>query len=72
MNWILKMVADMLLKGMGPINGWKTIVGLTIAILSYIATAAGIEIPVIGAEMAGLIGYILAAFGLGHKGGKAV
>lgn len=72
MNFLLKFVADLLLKGMGPLDGWKTVVGLAIAIASYVATAMGVEIPALGNDMTGLLGYLLAAFGLGHKGGKAV
>ena len=72
MNFLLQIVADLLLKGLGPIDGWKTVVGLAIAVASYVATAMGVEIPALGNDMTSLIGYVLAAFGLGHKGGKAV
>ena len=72
MNWIIKLVADMLLKGMSPIDDFKTIIGLVIAVAAYVATAMGVEIPALGNDLTSFIGYLLAAFGLGHKGGKAV
>ena len=73
MNFILEMVAKYLMKGMGPINGYKTVVGIAIAVVSYVANSFfGIEVPVLGSEMTEFIGMIVAAFGLGDKGRKAV
>ena len=75
MNLILEMVAKYLLKGMnlgGPLDGYKTVVGLTIAVVSYIANSFfGIEVPVLGSEMTEFIGMLVAAFGLGDKAQKA-
>jgi len=73
MNFLLEVVAKYLLKGMGPINGYKTVVGLGIAVLSYIAKAFfDVEVPVLGSEMTEFIGMIVAAFGLGDKGRKVI
>ena len=71
MNFILKMVADMLLKGLGPINGWKTVAGIIIAIIGLAAQQLDIAVPVLGNDITSVVGYLIAAFGLGHKGGKA-
>lgn len=71
MNFLLQIVAKYLLKGMGPINGYKTIVGLVIAAAAYVAqTFFGIEVPVLGTEMTEFIGMLVAAFGLGDKARK--
>ena len=73
MNFILEMVAKYLMKGMGPIDGYKTVVGIAIAVVSYVAnTFFGIEVPVLGSEMTEFIGMLVAAFGLGDKGRKEV
>ena len=73
MNWILQILASTLLKGLGPINGYKTVVGLGIAVVSYVAkTFFDIEIPVLGSEMTEFIGMLVASFGLGDKARKTV
>ena len=72
MNFILQIVARTLLKGLGPIDGYKTIAGLGIAVASYVADAFfGVEVPVLGHEATEMIGMLVAAFGLGDKGRKA-
>jgi len=72
MNFVLQMVAKFLLKGMGPIDGAKTWIGLAIAIAGFAAERYGVQIPVLGNEMTEFLGTVLAGFGLGHKGGKAL
>ena len=59
MNFILKLVADLLLKGTSPLDGWKTVAGLAIAIVAYVATALGVEIPALGNDLTSFIGYLL-------------
>lgn len=75
MNFILQMLAQTLLKGLGPINNYKTLTGLAIAVASYVAQYIaqnhGVQIPVLDNEMTAFIGELLTAFGLGDKARKA-
>ncbi len=72
MNFLFEILAKVLLKGMGPIDGWKTVAGFGLALAAYVAGEFGIEVPQLGNEWLEIIGVVLGAFGLGHKGGKAI
>ena len=72
MSFLFEILAKTLLKGLGPIDGWKTAIGFGLALAAYVAGQFGIVIPQLGNEWLEIIGVVLGAFGLGHKGGKAI
>lgn len=64
-------VTNILLKGLGPLNGWKTWAGIALAVIDGIAQFFGVVPAVLPTGLTEIIPTILIGIGLGDRMGKA-
>ena len=67
---LVNMVIRMLLKGLGPINGWKTWAGIGLAVIDVAARYFDVVPAVLPAHLSEVIPSVLIGLGLGDKMGK--
>ena len=67
---LAKMVVGMLLKGLGPLNGWKTIAGLILAVVNLAAQYMDIVPAALPTQFGDIIASVMIGLGLGDKMGK--
>ena len=60
----------MLLKGLGPLNGWKTIAGLILAVVNLAAQYMDIVPAALPTQFGDIIASVMIGLGLGDKMGK--
>ena len=63
-------VTSILLKGLGPLNGWKTWAGIILAIIDVIAQYLGVVPAALPTGLTEVIPTVLIGIGLGDKMGK--
>ena len=67
---LVKMVVGMLLKGLGPLNGWKTIAGVTLAVINLAAQYMDVVPAALPTQFGDIIASVMIGLGLGDKMGK--
>ena len=67
---LAKMVINMLLRGLGPINGWKTVAGIVLAVVNLAAQYMDVVPAVIPAHLGEVLSSVMIGLGLGDKMGK--
>ena len=67
---IFNIVTRMLLRGLGPFNGWKTWAGIALAVIDGVAQFFGVVPAVLPTGLTELIPTILISLGMGDKMGK--
>lgn len=67
MNFIFQAVAGVLFKVLGPINGYKTVIGVGLGLVLEITRYFGIMPVAIDGNYMDFIWMTLAALGLGNK-----
>jgi len=60
----------MLLKGLGPLNGWKTIAGLILAVVNLAAQYMDVVPAALPTQFGDIIASVMVGLGLGDKMGK--
>ncbi len=63
-------VTSILLKGLGPINGWKTWAGIALAVIDAVAHYFGVVPAALPTGLTEIIPTVLIGLGLGDKMGK--
>jgi len=67
---IFNIITKILLRGLGPLNGWKTWAGIALAFLDAAAQLLGVVPAVLPTGLTEIIPSILIGLGLGDKMGK--
>lgn len=67
MNFIFQAFASVMFKVLGPINGYKTIIGVGLGILIEVTRYFGIMPVSIDGQYMDYIWQALTALGIGHK-----
>ena len=67
---IFNIVTRILLRGLGPFNGWKTWAGIALAVMDGVAQFFGVIPAVLPTGLTELIPTILISLGMGDKIGK--
>ncbi len=67
---IWSIVTSMLLKGLGPINGWKTWAGIGLAVIDAAAQYFDVVPAALPTGLTEVIPSVLIGLGLGDKMGK--
>ena len=67
---IFNIISRILLKGLGPLDGWKTWVGIALAIIDGIAQFYDVVPATLPTGLTEVIPSILVGLGLGDKMGK--
>ncbi len=67
---IFNIVTRILLRGLGPLNGWKTWAGIALALIDAVAHAFGVVPAVLPIGLTEIVPSILIGLGLGDKMGK--
>ena len=67
---IFNIISRILLKGLGPLDGWKTWAGIALAILDGIAQFYDVVPAALPTGLTEVIPSILVGLGLGDKMGK--
>ncbi len=67
---IFNIVTKILLRGLGPLNGWKTWAGILLAVIDGVAQFFDVVPVVLPIGLSELIPTILISLGLGDKMGK--
>ena len=67
---LFNIVTRILLRGLGPFNGWKTWAGIALAVMDGVAQFFGIIPAVLPTGLTELIPTILISLGMGDKIGK--
>jgi len=67
---LFNIVTKILLRGLGPLNGWKTWAGIALALIDGVAHAFGVVPAVLPTGLTEIIPSILIGLGLGDKMGK--
>ncbi len=72
MTFLFELVAKALLKGLSPVDDWKTMIGFALAIIvNVLRSLFGVEMPdVAGTPIMDFIYSVMMALGVGHKRGK--
>ncbi len=67
---LFNIVTKILLRGLGPLNGWKTWAGIALALIDGVAQFFGVVPAALPAGITEIIPSILIGLGLGDKMGK--
>ena len=67
---IFNIVTKILLRGLGPLNGWKTWAGIMLAVIDGVAQFFGVVPAALPIGLSELIPTILIGLGMGDKMGK--
>ena len=67
---LFNIVTRILLRGLGPFNGWKTWAGIALAVMDGVAQFFGVVPVALPAGLTELIPTILISLGMGDKIGK--
>jgi hypothetical protein len=67
---IWSIVTNILLRGLGPLNGWKTWAGIALAVIDAIAQYFDVVPAALPTGLTEVIPTILIGLGLGDKMGK--
>ena len=67
---LFNIVTKILLRGHGPLNGWKTWAGIMLAVIDGVAQFFGVVPVILPAGLSELIPTILIGLGMGDKMGK--
>ena len=63
-------VTKILLKGLGPLNGWKTIAGIVLAVVNLAAQYMDVMPAALPTQFGDIIASVMVGLGLGDKMGK--
>ena len=64
------MIISYMLRGLGPLNGWKTWAGIGLAVIDAIAQYFNVVPAALPTGLTEIIPTILIVLGIGHKMGK--
>ena len=67
---LFNIMTKILLRGLGPFNGWKTWAGIALAVMDGIAQFFGVVPAALPAGLTEMIPTILISLGMGDKMGK--
>ena len=67
---LFNIMTKILLRGLGPLNGWKTWAGIMLAVIDGVAQFFGVVPVILPAGISELIPTILISLGMGDKMGK--
>ena len=63
-------VTNILLKGLGPLNGWKTIAGNVLALVNMAAQYMDVVPTALPTQVGDILASVMVGLGLGDKMGK--
>ena len=63
-------VTKILLKGLGPLNGWKTIAGIILAVVNLAAQYMDVMPAALPTQVGDILASVMVGLGLGDKMGK--
>ena len=67
---IWSIVTKILLKGLGPLNGWKTIAGVVLGVVNLAAQYMDVVPAALPTQFGDIIASVMIGLGLGDKMGK--